>query len=354
MDEERPALRIAMISYYLPTGSKIGVGHQVDVLSRALVERGHQVDVVSGCPPSPDTPYRTRQVRLVGSLRTFRFATKLRKLDLTGYDVIHAHGDNYWLWKRRAPVHIRTLHGSNLSEAIHIRGFKEKSRMALLGLTELLASVVSDTSVAVSPGTRRWTPWVRKVVPNGVDLRAFHPDGSKRADHPVILFVGTWGGRKRGGDLAEAFVRDVRTRIPNAELWMVTRDAPADLPAGIMPLGRVTDNKLQELYRQAWVFCLPSSYEGFGIPYVEAMASGTPVVATPNVGSRYVLTEGAGVLAPLDRLGRTLADVLQNAKWRAALAEAGLERARDFSLDSVVDRYEEIYLSRLCRPGPTP
>ena len=65
---------------------------------------------------------------------------------------------------------------------------------------------------------------------------------------------------------------------------MVTQDAPADPGAGITVLGRLDDEELAREYRAAWVFCLPSSYEGFGIPYAEAMASGTPVVATPNPG----------------------------------------------------------------------
>ena len=343
MGENGDPLRIAMISYYLPTGSKIGVGDQVDALARAMIERGHHVDVISECPPSSDAPYRTVQLKLTGSLRTFRFATELRKIDFAGYDVIHAHGDDYWLWKRRAGAHIRTLHGSNLSEALHIRGVKERTRMCLLGLSEVLASVVADSAVVVSPGTRRWTPWVRRVIPNGVDLRHFRPDAAARVNYPVILFVGTWGGRKRGGELAAAFAREVRPRLADAELWMVTRDAPPDLPAGVRVLGRVSDERLRELYRQAWVFCLPSSYEGFGIPYIEAMASGTPVVATPKVGSRYVLEEGSGVLEKLDQLGPCLAALLDDLPRRQALAAAGLNRARSFSLESVTTQYQTLY-----------
>ena len=48
-------------------------------------------------------------------------------------------------------------------------------------------------------------------------------------------------------------------------------------------LGQVSDAELVDLYRSSWLFCLPSSYEGFGIPYAEAMANGCPVVATPAV-----------------------------------------------------------------------
>lgn len=355
-------LRIAMLSYYLPSGSKIGVGFQAHELATELSRRGHHVDMFSDCPPVAGATYGHRHVKMSGSLRTFRFASALRRQDYSGYDVVHAHGDDYWLWRRRAPLQLRTVHGSCFEEARHIRGAKEKLRMLLLGFTEVLASVVADRVVVVSPQTRRWVPRSHDVIPNGVDATRFTPgDEAGRADHPVVLFVGTWHGRKRGADLAAAFLRDVRPQVPDAELWMVTRDAPVDPGPGIRVLGRLSDEDLADAYRRAWVFCLPSSYEGFGIPYAEAMSSGLPVVATPNVGARYVSDEGrAAVLAELDDLGTALTDLLRDAPRRAALAAAGLERSRTFSLTAVADAYERLYRrparrrARTTTPAPAP
>lgn len=346
------ALRIAMISNYLPSDSKMGVGHQAHALATELAHRGHEVVMFSPSPPVVGALYGHRPVPLAGSLRTFKFALALRRQDFTGFDVIHAHGDDYWLWRRRAPVHVRTMHGSCFEEALRISGAKERLRMVLLGLTETLASLVADRTVLVSPQTRRWMPWVRGVIPNGVDLTRF-AGLIARADHPTVLFVGTWGSRKRGSMLAEAFVRDILPRVPDAELRMVTQDAPARLPDGVHALGRLTDAELAEEYGRAWVFCLPSTYEGFGIPYAEAMAAGVPVVATPNVGARFVTDEGrTGVLVEPEGLGPAIADLLLDETHRAALADAGLRRARAFGLARVVDAYERVYRAGMARRDP--
>ena len=336
-------LRIAMISYYLPSESKIGVGYQVHALATALADRGHDVTVLSACDPVPGARYDHQLVRPRGNVRTFRFATQLRRLDLSSYDVLHAHGDDYWMWRRRARAHVRTLHGSCFEEALHIRGAVERTRMVLLGFSELLASVVADKTVVVSPATRKWTPWVREVIPNGVSLPAALGDIA-RAERPTVLFVGTWEGRKRGRMLSGAFIEHVLPALPDAELWMVSRDVPDDVPPQVKRLGRVSDEELARLYARAWVFCLPSSYEGFGIPYAEAMAGGAPVVATPNPGSRFVTDEGRyGLIVDDDVLGPELRDLLLDEPRRAGYEKAGRDRADLFSLNQVVSAYEQLY-----------
>ena len=331
-----------MISYYLPSGSKIGVGHQVHLLANAMVDRGHRVTVFSGCEASEGARYATETMRLRGSNRTFKFALQLRHVDWSAFDVLHAHGDDYWLWRRRVPVHVRTLHGSCFSEAIHISGAKERLRMALLGLTELLATAVADEAVVVSENSRRWMPWVRRVIPNGVDLSRFRP--GERSENPSILFVGTYGRRKRGKLLADVFEREVVPRLPNAELWMVAEDAPPR--RGVTVFGRIPDDELASLYGRAWLFCLPSSYEGFGIPYVEAMAAGCPVVATRNSGAVEVTRSGRhGVLVHDTSLGESLVSMLTSPGDRERFAYEGLRRARDFDLRRTVEAYEALYAS---------
>jgi glycosyltransferase involved in cell wall biosynthesis len=183
------------------------------------------------------------------------------------------------------------------------------------------------------------------VIPNGVDLERFHPEG-KREAVPTILFVGTYERRKRGRLLAEVFEREILPRVPEARLWMVCSDAP-DRP-GIEVLGRLSNAELADRYRRSWVFCLPSSYEGFGVPYIEAMASGTPVIATPNAGAREVLADGKfGLLADAENLGEAILSIIRSRSLAAELAQSGVARAEEYSWPSVIDRYEQVYLELL-------
>lgn len=335
-------LSIAMTSYYLPSESKIGAGYQAHGLAQAMTRRGHRVVMFSPCRKPADALYEHRHLPIDGHLRTMRWPFVLRRIDLTGFDVLHTHGDDHLLFGRKRPRHIRTMMGSCLSEALHIKGVRERLRMFVLGLTEVWATFVADRTVLISGATRKWFPWVRTVIPCGVDISTFHPRGP-RETRPTILFVGTYQRRKRGWLLMKAFADEVRAAVPDAQLWMVCDDAP---PAeGVHVLGRLTDDELADRYARAWVFCLPSSYEGFGVPYIEAMASGTPVVATHNDGANEVLAGGTyGALVDDDRLGAELIALLLTEDRRTRLAEVGRARAADFEWDVVCESYERLYV----------
>lgn len=341
-------MKIALISLYLPSGSKIGAGYQAHAMANAFVERGWEVTMHSPCAKPEDALYEHVTVPVGTSLRTFRFAWELRRYDWSRFDVVHAHGEDYFL-RFKKPVHVRTMHGSCLAEALHIPGLREKLRMTLIGLTEIAAACVAHRTVGVSENTRRSFPWIRQVIPNGVSLDRYYPAETKEPA-PTILFVGTYKNRKRGELLMRAFEQRVRVALPAAQLWMVCDDAP---PApGVTVFGRVGEAQLAELYRKAWVFCLPSSYEGFGVPYIEAMASGTAVVATPNPGANEVLGEGRfGRLVEPDALGDALVDLLQNRDERERLETLGLQRAQEFSWTRVTEQYEALYRALAARLG---
>ena len=110
-------------------------------------------------------------------------------------------------------------------------------------------------------------------------------------------------------------------------------------------IGRIPAEMLPALYSGARVFVYPSLYEGFGLPPLEAMACGTPVI-TSNTSSLPEVVGDAGVtVSPTDTvaLAEALGDLLFDAERRQSLREAGLARARLFSWERAAYRTLTVY-----------
>ncbi len=352
-------MRIAVISLYLPTGLRGGVPQQVHLISNELVRRGHHVTVFSLFPRSEDARYAVCQVQLptwASRLLEIRkgagihlFPWYLRRADFSCFDLVHAHGDSHFI-KTTCPV-VRTFHSSGLDEALSNRSLLNFLGMMTIYPLEMLSGVRARARTFVGSALRTYYPFEDvTLVPNAVDLDRFSA-GAQRSAEPSILFVaGTRRRRKRGDLLVRQFQEHVLEQIPTAELWMVCKERLEG--RGIHFLGPVTDEDLIRLYRTAWVFCLPSAHENFGIPYVEALACGTPVVATPNAGASEILQNGRyGVIVPPAKLGRALVDLLKDEAQRSRLAKVGLAHAHQFSLTTVVDMYEALYAKILQAEG---
>ena len=142
-----------------------------------------------------------------------------------------------------------------------------------------------------------------RVIPNGVDAHFFEPlPASRPPAVPYVLFVGTQERRKNLERLEDA-VEELRSRGFPHELVLVGADAWGDVrieKSFVRQMGRVSDLELRQLYAGAACLAIPSLHEGFGLPALEAMAVGTPVVAG-RAGALPEVTGGAAVLVdPLD------------------------------------------------------
>ncbi len=354
-------MRIAALSPHLPSESRVkcgGVAYVAHRLANALCRRGHAVTVFTTDNPPAEALYEVRTLlshRPSGPLRAWLkkwlLAGRIGAQDFSSFDVIHAHGDDALIWKPGPPV-VRTFHGAALAEAIHASNWKTKLWYLSFVPRELWEAAKADVVVSDIASTRRHVPGIDHVTPNSVDGRLFYAcEGSKSAN-PSILFVGTMGGRKRGRKLLEIFQAHIRPALPDAELWLVA-DQSVNAP-GVVSIHKPSDRDLADLYRKAWIHCLPSSYEGFGIPYIEAMSCGAPVVATPNDGARALLEDGKwGLLAPFEELGPTLFSLLQDEPRRQRMAELGLLRAGDFTQERVAEAYESVFMSLISDSAPS-
>jgi phosphatidyl-myo-inositol alpha-mannosyltransferase len=114
------------------------------------------------------------------------------------------------------------------------------------------------------------------------------------------------------------------------------------------------DATLAQLYRSAWVFAYPSCYEGFGMPYVEALASGTPIVTSPNSGAASILQQGQyGNIVDDDAFASAIIMLLSDASLRDHQSQSGLQRSRDFSWHTITQEYLATYETAIDRFSPS-
>jgi glycosyltransferase involved in cell wall biosynthesis len=180
-----------------------------------------------------------------------------------------------------------------------------------------------------------------RVVPNGVD-DGFTPDGPA-AEGDYVLAVGTLEPRKNLQRLIDAARRnDVELRVVGARGW-----GGVDVGGnGVRWLGEVSDAELARLYRGALCVAYPSLYEGFGIPVLEAMACGTPVVTSRGTAMEEV-ADGAAVLVDADDPAEIAAGIERASADRERLVALGLERARGFRWETVADETVAVYREAL-------
>jgi glycosyltransferase involved in cell wall biosynthesis len=206
------------------------------------------------------------------------------------------------------------------------------------GLARVLRA--ADAIVAVSEFTKAETvaladvPAERiRVVPNGVDS-VFEKEGP-RAEGEYVLAVATLEPRKNLARAVEAArLAGVELRVVGARGW-----GGVDVPGWV---GEIPDSELAALYRGARCLVYPSLYEGFGLPVLEAMACGAPVVTSRGTAMEEVAGDAAVLVDPQDV--SAIAEGIREAQARRdELVALGLSRARVFTWERAADSVEALW-----------
>ncbi len=266
------------------------------------------------------------------------------------FDIVHAHyaapqGVLGLILKRllRIPL-VVTVHGTDIN-------YLGRRRLTRAVIARVLQG--ADVVVAVSRHLKREAEALGaervKVIYNGVEVPA-EAEGERE---PIVLFVGSLV-RQKGVDVLLRAFRRVKERIPKARLVIVgdgQQRAKLEKMCKKMGLKDVhfegTKSELSGYYSKAKVLALPSRAEGFGLVALEAMAHGTPVVASEVGGIPEVVADGeTGFLVKpedADALAEALTEVLRNRKLWERLSSASRRRAAEFSWDAAAEGYRQIY-----------
>jgi len=350
-------LRIGIVSPYSLTVPG-GVQQQVLGLARSLRAKGHEVRVLGPCDgPPPDafvTPLGNSLPTAVnGSIAPLApdasaALRTIRALNDEAFDVVHVHeplvpGPSLTaLLVKMAPV-VATFHSAGESAAY--RTFSRQLKWVASRIDIRVA--VSKDAVELA---QRYIGGDYEILFNGIELGDYSSSSTTPREN-AIFFIGRHEERKGLSILLEA----VSKLPPDVRVWIAS-DGPqtAELKtrfasdSRIEWLGRISDSEKISRMSRASVFCAPSLHgESFGVVLLEAMAAGTPVVASNLDGYRNVATDDETALlvetGNVAGLASALARVLVVPRLAARLTANGREHAQRFSMDALADRYIEMY-----------
>jgi glycosyltransferase involved in cell wall biosynthesis len=272
-----------------------------------------------------------------------------------GTEVVHA---TTWAVPPTSRPLVVTVHDlAFLQDATHFtaRGNRFFRRALTTVRRRADAVVVPSQATADECAEAGIDPDLVHVVPHGA--RVHRPDAASVADWrrragvagPYVLWCGTVEPRKNLGTLLQAFAR---LRDPQLSLvlvgppgWGDVPEHPAGLDASrVHTLGHLSRDDLAAAYAGAAAFCYPSLREGFGLPVLEAMSHGIPVVTSAGTACAEVAGEAALLVEPTDVDG--FADALRQAVVDdGTRAAASLARAAEFSWAEAARRTVAVYAS---------
>jgi glycosyltransferase involved in cell wall biosynthesis len=354
-----PALssRIALLSYddLPPVG---GQGRYAGALETEMPKVGFEIEMLTArrgpWGSSPRIPKRTRRAPLDYSLwlrrRLPEVATSLKP------DLWHALGGPGGVLLFRHPPAAPLVYTAN-----HTYRTAHGRRLATrpLGTIEARAYRFSEHVISVSPSTAKDYDVPRakiSVIPVGIDTGWLRP-AERGEERSSLLFVGRLVPIKGVPHFLQLF-QSLSEEFPQLRaeicgegpLYQAALAAAPGFGGRLQVRGRVSEEELAAAYRRARLLVVPSRFEGLGVVALEAMASGTPVVAT-DVPGLTDLQGGGVVLVPPEDPAALIAAVreilIDQSRWEQLASEARETVVQRYSWDAVRPQIAEVYRSVL-------
>ena len=373
-------MRIGLISPY-SFDRPGGVQFHIRDLAEELIKRGHYVNVLAPANEDTDLPeYVTSAgkavpVRYNGSVARLSFgpraAAKTKKwLDENNFDLIHPHEPispslaMLSVWQTNTPV-VATFHSNqNRSRALQIAAPILKTTLNRI-----------SAKIAVSEDARRTVidhlDWDATIIPNGIAIANFTQTTGQNqysdnliTDSPVIAFLGRLDESRKGLSVLVQAIPKVLAKHPKAQFLIAGEGESGKASAittlgplvnNVTFLGKVTEAEKTQLLQNADIFVAPQTGgESFGIVLIEAMAAGTPVIASDLSAFRQVLADGAaGQLFPVgnaEALAHAINQQIENPALRESYRQYASEWVKQFDWEIVASKILAVYESVLAQP----
>ena len=369
-------MRVGLDGYPLAE-PRTGVGHYTLELARALalIAPSDRFELVSPAPFSSSALEEINRANLSNlravHLKTSRirghwwavglplYVTKAR------FDLFHGTNFEVPFWNRHSVVTIHDL-SALLHREKHRDSLARRARLRLPIVAKLARKIITPTESVKREVCEHLRVKANKVIAIPSAARqSFRPVPSEQTvetrkrlaiEDDFLLFVGTLEPRKNLLTLLKAFDQIVRQTslrpqlvITGGEGWLMDETFSFIKHSGIGDRLRLTgylgDEELRALYSSCRIFVYPSLYEGFGLPPLEAMACGAPVIAGRVAALQEVLGSAARLFDPLnvEALAGSIVELMENDEERRRLASNGPKHAAKFSWAETARRTLQVY-----------